>query len=78
MASIHIRRACEFHRLESNPVKSIAAEPPLEELADLQGTQPASAAGVGVREPCLGSKRVCCLKKLAVPPGLRLPRLCVK
>ena len=27
MASIHIGRACEFHRLESNPVKSIAAEP---------------------------------------------------
>ena len=27
MSSIHIGRACGFHRLESNPVKSIAEEP---------------------------------------------------
>lgn len=45
-------------------------------LEDLQGTQPASAPGVGVQEPCLGSARVCCLKKLASPPGLRL--LCLR
>ncbi len=45
---------------------------PTEEPPDLQGTQPASAAGVGVRESCLGSTRVCCLKKLALPPDLRL------
>ena len=45
---------------------------PTEEPPDLQGTQPASAAGVGVRKSCLGSTRVCCLKKLALPPDLRL------
>ena len=27
MSSINVGRACEFHRLESNPVKSIADEP---------------------------------------------------